>query len=116
SKTVPVGTDQWLLVVKAKRPLVGGFAHDSPWFTLTIGLLTAGLIMSVLLLTTRRRTYAMTLVDARTAELRKALAEKELLEQGQRQAREAAESANRSKSDFLSRMSHELRTPLNAVL
>ena len=31
-------------------------------------------------------------------------------------AKEAAEKANRSKSDFLSSMSHELRSPLNAIL
>ena len=38
------------------------------------------------------------------------------LEEGLRQAHEAAEAANRAKDLFMANMSHELRTPLNAVL
>ncbi|MBD2449036.1 PAS domain S-box protein [Nostoc sp. FACHB-152] len=37
-------------------------------------------------------------------------------EEALRIAKEAAETANRSKSAFLANMSHELRTPLNAIL
>jgi signal transduction histidine kinase len=39
-----------------------------------------------------------------------------LTDRGLREAKSAAEAANRAKSQFLANMSHELRTPLNAVL
>ncbi|MFL5605836.1 MAG: PAS domain S-box protein [Gemmatimonadaceae bacterium] len=44
------------------------------------------------------------------------IAERKSVEDALRSAKDAAESANRTKSEFMTRMNHELRTPLTAII
>jgi len=102
SVLAPIGSDKVLIVTAGHSPLVGEFTELVPWLVLAAGIVLALLIALLVQVLTRRREYALNLVEQRTRAMY--------------QAQLAAEAANRSKSEFLSRMSHELPTPLNAVL
>ena len=99
---ISVGGDSVLVVISPHGSLVGASADALPWIVLAGGILLAVLLVVLTEVLTRRRAYALNLVEQRTRAMH--------------QAQLAAEAANQSKSEFLSRMSHELRTPLNAVL
>lgn len=108
---VAVGSSNWLLVAAARHSLIGGFAAFSPTIVLLLGIAVALISGTAIEISQRRRRYANSLVEARTADLNRSLEEL-------RRAQGALVRSERlaAVGEMATVVGHELRNPLAAVM
>jgi PAS domain S-box-containing protein len=107
---LPVTSYLAVPVVARSGEVIGGlfFGHPDPGvFTERHEQIVEGLAAQAAIAVDNARLYESA---------KNAVRERELLIEQEKEARRAAEIANRSKDEFLGLLSHELRTPLNAIL
>jgi signal transduction histidine kinase/CheY-like chemotaxis protein len=102
---LPVAGREWQVTFTPTTAFLAGRRPWQSWAVLFGGLLATTLLTGYLLADLRR--------DAAIACANDAL-QSEVIER--KRAEEAAASANRAKTDFLTSLSHEIRTPLNSIL
>jgi len=110
TNTFAVGADTWLVAATARQPLAGTLTSNMPAILL-IAVLLIGLAMTALVeAVSRRRDYAIELVEERTAALRESLIQ---LEQAQQAV--VANERLAALGQMAATVGHELRNPLGVL-